>query len=1648
MSDEGINFDIGFDVNDDDARREADRVAQIFEERMQRAFSNLGKEFSEAFREFRQESSRVSGRVAEDLRDVGRAAKRSETETEALSRDITALTQRFTAFRRAASAAGADTGLLSVYERQLQRLLGLQRDFERDRDLLNRKGNEQMLRARAQEVELVRRGLIAEGRAIQSELRDQNTIRQQALNRRREQENNASRERVEAQRAASSRFVVQAQLEGAQRLAAQRIAGQRQIAEERATARRRQEILRFALGQFRALERGLGSVFSGVGAVVSGATRRVAQALSSMGDTVRRGNREFTDGLSPALQRRETLISRSFREQEISVSRSVLRQQAIMERFEQRASVGVAGAATGRSLTGRGLAGLGLGVGAGLGAGSLLTSGFTRFSNLERLQKQFEALTGSIEQSQILLEQVADFAKTTPFDLVGVADLAKGFLAIGTAVEDVIPQVKIISDAVALTGGNADNLVRIQRAIGQVVSAGRLQGDELNQLAENLPGLNIRRILAEQLTGGDVAALVEMQEAGELSAEKFVQGLLTGLGSDPRLVGASEDLARTLGGRIANLRESFEDFGASLIGLIASPLRQAVLIAQTALQGLADFIRGDDLSGALETLRIAAGGAAIALGSLIVARAAGQAIQFLGLAVRAVLTPFGIFAFAVAGAGAALAVLMQRSPEVREAVTRLAEAVGEALAPAMELAADLLEAFTDFLVRTALPALEEFATSLIQRIQPALETVGTFIVETVMPGLVSFADVLVNRVIPTIARGLTTAFDAARSAATAFWDFVQPIIQPAIDGFGSLASAIRNLDAGAVLPALGDVGAGIGRTFANIGTLIFNGLREPVLNAVEFLRSQFTIDKLRPIATGLLDLVELLGFTVANIVTDRRVVTALAAIVAAAGVVAFRLVRGLARGILDNLPDLADALRDLGAFILRALVDAILNNIPTFLALLGAALLAGRAIAAWKNIGTQWGKAAGEGFFKQVTGTVNSLAAQRRSTLDFLGGVFAGSNLAAATERARRDIVRQVQQTNRDLIALQGAPGAAARDSRGRFTGLDNNQLQQNNTRLQEIERTMGRARMQGTLFGDAMRRTFDGLAQRNIPAVRQALGDLGRQLGAAARAVGVTLGNALTAGVGAALSGVALGSGTGVGQAVGLAGVISSALFGASAAAPLGPGVAAAVGATTLAIGGLTAVLTANSRASEKAAAEMREYRDALVDANSASERLQSVTDVVFANLEDEAPAVIRLLERMGFNARLFADQVIDGTFNAETAFRSLVTSFGASGREALAEFDRRGGGSIEDFLDRLAARQVPGLAGTSPFTTLREDIEAAGFAVGDLTGLMDFFGDESGELESQLLNASAIRGLADNANSAAVNLDLAGSSARIFASAVAQQFIGAVEGMSTGIGGVVTKLGELRQARTTELEAQIDRISSRLSGAQVAADAATDRLLNFFTAGTGTAIDQAVIGVEAIATAVQEASAGVGGEIIDSARRAIAVGDLRGEIQNIVSEGFRNLTIDDVDTGGDILRAISPLVGALDELLAEGVISPETRAALGAEITGALSDPNLVPTIQAALDGQAMVEDLQRQLDDAEVTLNAQLNLTNLDDIRNILNGEAAPAEPRITREDFAGTSVPQSIVNIEVNGAREPTRVARATVRELALQGARAAARADRG
>lgn len=744
---------------------------------------------------------------------------------------------------------------------------------------------------------------------------------------------------------------------------------QRQLIRDRQVGQRRILILQETLRTMGRLEKGFAAVVSGVARTTTSAFSR---AFSGIGSALTRSNRQFSEGVATSLRTRESLVSRSMLRQERLLEQSVTRQRVTIERLNRQVSTGALGAITGRGVGGGLLGGLAIGG----GAIGLLTSGFQRFSDLERINKQFVALTGNVDDANRLLAEARQFAKETPFDLVGVADLAKGFLAIKTPVDQVLPRVKAIADAVALTGGGVEELNRIQRAIGQIVSTGKLQGDELNQLAENLPGLNIRQILADQLTGGDVQALVALQEAGKLSADSVVNGLITGLQQDPRLVGASGDLAKTLGGRFANLKESFADFGASIIGTVVGPLKAAVTTTQTILQTLADFIKGEGLSPALNLVRDGLKGVAIALGLVFAARSGVETLKLLGVASKLLLTPFGTLLVIAGALGAAISVLSTRSEPFRKAMAALGDRLGALAASLRSLVMPILDAFASFLSGTVLPAVDALGKYIGDHLLNAIDRTMGFITNTAIPAVRNFA-----LYVGDLARN---GFGLLVEKATAFFNVVRPYIQPAIDGFRELGRAIGSAfggDFSGLRSGAASALSGLGSSIALIAGAVGEALAPVAQRVLEFFRDLFSPPNIKRYVSGFLGFVEEVGRIIGSVVSHPAFIAAVAGIGAAAAVVAFRFVEGFARGVVDHLDDLARIVGN--AFV--AAIGKVFSSPALIVALLASPTIIAGLVRRFRGAGEQAGKA-------MAQGAATGFSGRAKAGGQFLSTLFSGAD--------------------------------------------------------------------------------------------------------------------------------------------------------------------------------------------------------------------------------------------------------------------------------------------------------------------------------------------------------------------------------------------------------------------------------------------------------------------------------------------------------------------------------------------------------------------------------------------------------------------------------------------------------------------------------
>lgn len=160
------------------------------------------------------------------------------------------------------------------------------------------------------------------------------------------------------------------------------------------------------------------------------------------------------------------------------------------------------------------------------GVNSLIASGIERASRVETTQIAITTMMGSEDAASKFMDDLLDFAKTTPFQFPDLADASRNLLAFGMDARNVLPVMNAIGNAVAGVGGGRQELVQIADAFGAMQIAGKVSLAEINRLhAAGVPAL---QILANQ-AGITADAMRGQISKGALDANTAIAALVKGI---------------------------------------------------------------------------------------------------------------------------------------------------------------------------------------------------------------------------------------------------------------------------------------------------------------------------------------------------------------------------------------------------------------------------------------------------------------------------------------------------------------------------------------------------------------------------------------------------------------------------------------------------------------------------------------------------------------------------------------------------------------------------------------------------------------------------------------------------------------------------------------------------------------------------------------------------------------------------------------------------------------------------------------------------------------------------------------------------------------------------------------------------------------
>lgn len=189
---------------------------------------------------------------------------------------------------------------------------------------------------------------------------------------------------------------------------------------------------------------------------------------------------------------------------------------------------------------------------------SFLEATIGSLSQFEQYETSFAVMLGDMDKAKSLMEDLKDFAARTPFEVPDVTQNAQLLMNYGVELEDIITTLTQLGD---LSQGSVDKLNRISLAYGQMLTKGKVTGEELRQMTE--AGVPLTQALADNMgkSTAELSKLIEKGSVGIPELDAAIASLTTGTG---KFAGMMEKQSQTLLGRWSTLKDNMGQFARDM----------------------------------------------------------------------------------------------------------------------------------------------------------------------------------------------------------------------------------------------------------------------------------------------------------------------------------------------------------------------------------------------------------------------------------------------------------------------------------------------------------------------------------------------------------------------------------------------------------------------------------------------------------------------------------------------------------------------------------------------------------------------------------------------------------------------------------------------------------------------------------------------------------------------------------------------------------------------------------------------------------------------------------------------------------------------------------------------------------------------------
>ncbi len=173
----------------------------------------------------------------------------------------------------------------------------------------------------------------------------------------------------------------------------------------------------------------------------------------------------------------------------------------------------------------------------GVGAGMFISDSLGKAAEYEKYTRMLSLVSGGVNAAKVELAELKKEALRPGLDLESAVTAAVRLRTMGYASEEARKHMVALSNKVAAFGGGGEEMKGVLIALSQIAAKGKVSAEEINQIAERMPGIR------EDMKAAFGTADTEQLQKMGIDARTFIDTILNRWSDAPEVVsGISEEM--------------------------------------------------------------------------------------------------------------------------------------------------------------------------------------------------------------------------------------------------------------------------------------------------------------------------------------------------------------------------------------------------------------------------------------------------------------------------------------------------------------------------------------------------------------------------------------------------------------------------------------------------------------------------------------------------------------------------------------------------------------------------------------------------------------------------------------------------------------------------------------------------------------------------------------------------------------------------------------------------------------------------------------------------------------------------------------------------------------------------------------------------